>query len=59
MLTVSQRMSDYHHSLTCSSAHIAAKSSVALTATSAASYLIVCVPVFELIGVRAGGLGGE
>lgn len=40
-------------------AHIAAKSSVALTATSAASYLIVCVPVFELIGVRAMGLGGE
>ncbi|ORY24451.1 hypothetical protein BCR39DRAFT_581746 [Naematelia encephala] len=38
--------------------HISAQSSVALTATGAASYLIVCVPVFEIIGVRAMGLGG-
>ncbi|RSH93071.1 hypothetical protein EHS25_007424 [Saitozyma podzolica] len=38
--------------------HISAQSSVALTATGAASYLIVCVPIFEIIGVRAMGLGG-
>lgn len=41
-----------------SAAHISAQSSVALTATGAASYLIVCVPVFEIIGVKAMGLGG-
>lgn len=45
--------------LTNHAAHISAQSSVALTATGAASYLIVCVPVFEIIGVRAMGLGGE
>jgi hypothetical protein len=45
--------------LTRDTAHISAQSSVALTATGAASYLIVCVPIFEIIGVRAMGLGGE
>ncbi|KAK8864115.1 hypothetical protein IAR55_001361 [Kwoniella newhampshirensis] len=38
--------------------HISAQSSVALTATGAASYLVVCVPIFEIIGVRAMALGG-
>jgi len=38
--------------------HVSAQSTVALTATSAASYFFVCVPVFEIIGVRAMGLGG-
>jgi hypothetical protein len=49
----------YDDVLTNLLAHISAQSSVALTATGAASYLIVCVPVFEIIGVRAMGLGGE
>lgn len=39
-------------------AHIAAKASTALTAVGAGSYLIICVPIFEIIGVRAMGLGG-
>ena len=40
-------------------AYIAAQSSVAITAVGAASYLTICVPVFEILGVRTMGIGGR
>ena len=40
-------------------AYIAAQSSVAITAVGAASYLTICVPVFEILGVRTMGIGGQ
>jgi len=45
--------------LTLCSAYIAAQSSVAITAVGAASYLTICVPVFEILGVRTMGIGGQ
>ena len=32
---------------------------MAITAVGAASYLTICVPVFEILGVRTMGIGGE